>query len=57
MLTVDKEELKKIQEDIFNNPIKYKTMFTKPEPLDHGQNRFLWDSARKERYLDRLSDT
>ena len=46
MLTVDKEELKRIQDDIFANPGKYQAMFTKREPTDWGLNRHLFNPVR-----------
>ena len=46
MLTVDKEELLKIQEDIYANPGKYQAMFTKQEPIDWGMTRHFWHPER-----------
>ena len=40
-----KNELLKIQDDVFANPLKYESMFTAVEPYDWGQ-RHLWEGAR-----------
>ena len=54
MLTIDKNELLKIQEDIYANPQKYEAMFTKQEPIDWGMTRHLKHPSRREDH--RLSD-
>ena len=48
MLTVDKNELLKIQDDVYANPQKYESMFTAVEPYDWGQMH-LWAAGRQER--------
>ena len=46
MLTVDKTELLKIQDDVYANPQKYEGIFTARDRTDWGQERHLWNPNR-----------
>ena len=56
MLTIDKNELLKIQDDIYQNPQKYEAIFTKQEPIDWGQDRHMWTPMRKDMPFQRLTE-
>ena len=47
MLTVDKKELLKLQDDIYANPQKYEEIFSKQDHIDWGQNRHFWSPHRR----------
>ena len=49
MLTVDKTELLKIQEDVYANPQKYEAIFTARDQTDWGQEMHLWNPDRKDK--------
>lgn len=55
MLTIDKEELLKIQKDIYEDPQKYETILTKEDRIDWGVPRHLNTPLRKDPH-HRLSD-
>ena len=46
MLTIDKEELLKLQDDVYQHPQKYDTMLTEYEAHDYGQVRHYWNRDR-----------
>lgn len=48
MLTVDKNELLKLQEDLYKNPQKWTDILTKRERTDWGQERHFWANHRRE---------
>ena len=56
MLTVDKEELLKLQEDLYANPQKWTEILTKRERTDWGQPRHFWSLHRLEDKDVRFAD-
>ena len=56
MLTVDKKELLKLQEDLYANPQKWTEILTKREREDRGQERHFWTQHRLEDQDVRFAD-
>ena len=56
MLTVDKEELLKLQEDLYANPQKWTEILTKRERTDWGQERHFWSLHRLQDQDVRFAD-
>ena len=48
MLTVDKNELLKLQEDLYANPQKWTEIFTARDRTDWGRDRFHWATHPRE---------
>lgn len=56
MLTIDKEELLKLQDDIYSNPQKYEAIFSEKEPIDWGTLKHHWTSQRGKTFDPKLDD-
>ena len=56
MLTVDKKELLKLQEDVYANPQKYEEIFNKQDHIDWGQTRHFWFPHRRQDQEVRMND-
>ena len=56
MLTVDKAELLKLQEDLYANPQKWTEILSKRERTDWGQERHFWALHRREDHDVRFED-
>ena len=56
MLTVDKAELLKLQEDLYANPQKWTEILSKRERTDWGQERHFWALHRLEDHDVRFED-
>ena len=48
MLTVDKKELLKLQEDLYANPQKWTEILTKRDRMEYGTIRHYWALHRRE---------
>ena len=56
MLTVDKTELLKLQEDLYADPQKWTEILSQRERADWGQERHFWSLHRKEDHDVRFAD-